>query len=132
MMAYLVEHEAEIYPRLSRLGAQARQAIETAFRDEGIFACCTGADGDSLPGSSMFMLHFPYRDDACLEGLHDWHNPAVCDVALRQHILHLALLLENVFSLEGHGAVSTAHTEADIDLLAEACRRAARRIKRYL
>ncbi len=132
IMTYLVEHEAEIYTRLSRLGARARQAMETAFRDEGIYACCTGADNDTLPGSSMFMLHFPYRDDACMEVLSDWHNSAVCDVALRQHVIHLALLLENVFSLEGHGAVSTAHTEADLDLLADACRRAARRIKPYL
>ena len=132
MMTHLAEHETEIYPRLSSLGARARRAIETAFSDEGIFACCTGADSNSLPGSSMFMLHFPYRDDACLEGLNDWHNPAVCDVALRQHVIHLALLLEGVYSPEGHGAVSTAHTEADVDLLGDACRRAARRIKPYL
>ncbi len=132
MMAYLVEHEAEVYPRLAELGARARRAVETAFHDEGIYACCTGNGGSELPGSSMFMLHFPHRDDACLEGLSDWHNPAVCDIALRQHVIHLALLLENVFSLGGHGALSTAHTEADIDLLADACRRASRRIKPHL
>jgi hypothetical protein len=34
--------------------------------------------------------------------------------------------------LHSHGGVSTAHTEADIELLGEACRRAARRIKPYL
>jgi glutamate-1-semialdehyde 2,1-aminomutase len=132
MMAYLVEHEAEIYPRLAGLGAKTRQAVEDAFRSEGIHACCTGHDDGVLSGSSMFMLHFPYREDACLEGLRDWHNPAVCDVVLRQQVLDLAMLLENVFMLHGHGAVSTAHTEADIDLVADACRRVARRIKPYL
>jgi glutamate-1-semialdehyde 2,1-aminomutase len=132
MMAYLVEHEAEIYPRLAELGVKARQAMESAFRDEGIYACCTGYSDAAGYGSSMFMLHFPYRDDACLEGLRDWHNPDLCDVVLRQRVIHLALLLENVFALDGHGAVSAAHTEADIDLLADACRRAARRIKPHL
>lgn len=132
LMTYLVEHEAEIYPRLAELGARARQAMETAFRNEGIYACCTGYGDGALSGSSMFMLHFPYREDACLEGPRDWHNPSVCDVALRQQVIDLALLLENVYTVHGHGAVATAHTEADIDLLADACRRAARRIKPYL
>lgn len=131
-MAHLVEHEAEIYPRLGELGARARQAMENAFVEEGVFACCTGHSDEVLPGSSLFMLHFPYKEDACLEGLQDWHNPTVCDIALRQHVLDLALLLEDVFVSRSHGAVSTAHSEADIDLLAEACRRATRRIRPYL
>jgi glutamate-1-semialdehyde aminotransferase len=59
-------------------------------------------------------------------------DPAVCDVALSHEVLDLALLLENVFMLHSHGALSTAHTEADVDRLAEACRRAARRLKPYL
>jgi glutamate-1-semialdehyde aminotransferase len=132
MMSYLVEHEEEIYPRLAKLGTRARQGMEAAFREEGIYACTTGHDSGALPGSSMFMLHFPYREDACLGVLNDWHNPEVCDVELREHVLELALLLEDVYALAGHGAVSTAHTEADIDRLVDACRRAARRIKPYL
>jgi hypothetical protein len=56
----------------------------------------------------------------------------VCDIALRRLVVDLALLLEDLFVVHGHGAVSTAHTQADIDLLGEACRRAARRIKPHL
>ena len=132
VMAYLVEQEAEVYPRLAGLGASARRAMETAFVEEGIYACCTGHRDEVLPGSSLFMLHFPYREDACLEGPQDWHNPAVCDVALRKQVLDLALLLEDVFVIHGHGALSTAHTELEVNLLAEACQRVARRIKPYL
>jgi glutamate-1-semialdehyde 2,1-aminomutase len=132
MMAYLVDHEAEIYPRLTDLGAKARQGMQSAFADEGIFACCTGCNDEVVPGSSLFMLHFPYREDACLEVVQDWHDPAVCDVTLRRKVLDLALLSEQVVLIEGHGAVSTAHTEADITILSEACRRVARRIKPYL
>jgi glutamate-1-semialdehyde aminotransferase len=47
-------------------------------------------------------------------------------------VLDLALLLENVFVMHSHGGLSTAHTEEDIDLLGEACSRAARRIKPHL
>ncbi len=132
IMAHLVEHEAQIYPRLAEMGAKARRAIEAAFTAEGIYACCTGYTPEVLPGSSMFMVHFPYREDACLEGPQDWHDPAVCDVTLRHEVLDLALRLEDVFVLHGHGALSTAHLDEDVDLLAEACRRAARRIKPYL
>jgi glutamate-1-semialdehyde 2,1-aminomutase len=132
LMAHLVAQEKEIYPTLASLGAEARRAIEAAFADEGIYACCTGQSDDVLPGSSMFMVHFPYRTDACLEGPQDWHNPGVCDIALRKLVVDLALLLEDLFLMRGHGAVSTAHTPAHIGLLGEACRRAARRIKPYL
>ena len=132
LMAYLVAHEAEVYPRLAELGAQARRVTEAAFAEQGIYACCTGGPNESLPGSSMFMLHFPYREGACLEGLHDWHNPALCDVVLREQVIERALLLENVFMIHSHGGLSTAHIQADIDQLGEACRRAARRIKPYL
>jgi glutamate-1-semialdehyde 2,1-aminomutase len=132
IMEYLVAHETEIYPQLGELGARARLMMEVAFREEGIYACCTGHSDEVLPGSSMFMLHFPFREGACLEDPQDWHDPAVCDVMLRRKVVDLALLLENVFVLHSHGAVSVAHTVADLDLLGEACRRVARRIRPHL
>jgi glutamate-1-semialdehyde aminotransferase len=106
--------------------------MEAAFNEEGILAYCTGYDDDVLPGSSMFMLHFPYQEDARLNRPEDWFDPSVCDMALSHRVLDLALLLEDVFMLHSHGGVSTAHTEADIEFLSQACRRAARRIKPYL
>jgi glutamate-1-semialdehyde aminotransferase len=85
-----------------------------------------------LGGSSLFMLHFPFNPDAPLRRPEDWFDPSMYDQVLAHKVLDLALLLENVFTLHAHGAVSMAHTEADIDFLGEACRRAARRIKPYL
>jgi len=131
-MTYLVEHEDEIYPRLAELGEQTRQAMLSAFREEGVYAQCTGGGNDVISGSSMFMLHFPFKENMTLSKPSDWFDPMLCDVALSHKVLDLALLLENVFMLHSHGGVSTAHTEADIEFLAEACRRAARRIKPYL
>jgi glutamate-1-semialdehyde 2,1-aminomutase len=129
MIGYLVTHEAEIYPRLAELGDKARQAVQDAFGQEGLYAVCTGHGNEVLPGSSLFMVHFPYKAGACLNRPEDLFDPAVCDVVLGQRVFDLALLLENVFTLRAHGGVSVAHTEADIDFFGQACRRAARRLK---
>jgi len=132
LMSYLVVHEAEIYPRLADLGERTRRTMEAAFVQEGIYARCTGYGNEVLPGSSMAMLHFPYEDGCSLDSPDDVRNPAVCDVILGDKALQLALLLENVFVVHGLGALSTAHTEDDIALLGEACRRVARRFKAHL
>jgi glutamate-1-semialdehyde 2,1-aminomutase len=132
LMSYLVDHEAEIYPHLAKLGARVRHLMVAAFLEEGIYAWCTGYDDEVLPGSSMFMLHFPYEEDAELKRPEDWLNPRVCDITLGHKVMDQALLLEDVFMLRSHGAISTAHTEEDLDFLGEACRRVARRIKPYL
>jgi glutamate-1-semialdehyde 2,1-aminomutase len=132
LLSHLVAHEEEIYPRLAELGEKTRQVLETAFLGEGIYVQCVGDGSDVLRGSSMFMFHFPYAEDAQLKTPEDWFNPSVCDVILSHQVMDLALLLEDVFVLHSHGGVSTAHAESDIELLGEACRRVARRIKPYL
>ncbi len=131
-MAYLVAHENQVYPRLAELGERARGMMRAAFVEEGIYAGCTGYGNEVLPGSSMVMLHFPYDETVSLDRPEALFDPAVCDVTLTHKVLDLALLLENVFMLHSHGAASTAHTEADLRYLGEACRRVARRIKPYL
>jgi glutamate-1-semialdehyde 2,1-aminomutase len=132
MMTHLVANEDTVYPRLAELGELARRTMETAFVDEGIYARATGNGGDVLPGSSMVILRFPYRNDIALDSPNFVFDPDCCDVTLGQKVLELALLLEDVHFIEGHGAVSMAHTEQDMALLGEACRRVARRIKPYL
>jgi len=132
MLTYLVANEDTVYPRLAQLGEQARQAMEAAFGEEGIFARCTGYGNEVIPGSSMANLNFPYDEQTFLRMPENVYDPACCDVTLGQKVVELALLLEDVHFLEGHGAVTTAHSEADIEVLADACRRVARRIKPYL
>jgi glutamate-1-semialdehyde 2,1-aminomutase len=128
-LQYLVEHEAELYPRLAVLGQKMRQTLETAFLQEGIYARCSGGGNDVVPGSSLAYVHFPYQEDAGFDRPEQLFDPSLCDVELAKHVLQLALLLENVYLVHGHGAVSAAHTEADMTLFEQACRRAARRIK---
>ena len=129
-MNHLVEHEAEIYARLSDLGRQMRDAMVAGFADGGIFALCTGAGPDLPTGSSVAMVHFPRAEDARIDTPDAAFDPNVCDVALRTRVLPPALLLEGVHMVEGHGAAATAHSDEDLQILREACSRVARRATR--
>jgi glutamate-1-semialdehyde 2,1-aminomutase len=129
MMSYLVDHEAEIYPRLADLGEKARRMVEKSFAEEGIYAQSAGYGNDALPPSSLVRVHFPYSADRPIMRPDDALDPAVCDVELSEKVLRVAMLLENVNVMFGLGSLSTAHTEADLALVAEAIHRAARRLK---
>ncbi len=60
------------------------------------------------------------------------HDDRRTDVALREEILKLALLVNGVNVVHGGGAVSVAHGEKDIDATIAAYREAARLFKKYL
>jgi hypothetical protein len=78
------------------------------------------------------MLRFPRERGRRLDAPEEVFDPAICDVILSDHVLPLALLLEDVYTVHGLGSTTAAHTRADIALLAEACRRAARRVKPHM
>jgi hypothetical protein len=42
------------------------------------------------------------------------------------------MLLEGVHLVQGHGSAATAHTDEDMELLRNACRRVARRVKPFM
>ena len=132
MMSYLAANARELYPRLASLGERARRAVEAAFAAEGLHAVCTGDGNEAVPGSSLGMVQFPYREGTRFRSPEDTRNPAICDVVLGDTVVQLALLLEDVHVVHGLGSVCAEHTEADIDRLAEACRRAAARIQASL
>jgi len=132
MMSWLVEHEGEVYPRINALGEKARRAVEDALRTEGIAARCTGDGNEAVPGCSMGTVNFPYDPATPCCSPEQIKNPELCDVELTDTVLQLALLLEDVHVVHGLGSMSTAHTDEDIVILAEAMRRAARRIHPYL
>jgi glutamate-1-semialdehyde 2,1-aminomutase len=128
-MNYLVSREQEIYPRLEEMGDLARKRMEQAFADEGIYARCTGYGNGALPGGSLAMIHFPYEEDARLLSPEDVSDPVICDATLSHHVLRLALLVEDVHVVHGHGGLTTAHGEAEIEFLGNACGKVARRLR---
>jgi glutamate-1-semialdehyde 2,1-aminomutase len=131
-MTYLVEHEREVYRRLSDLGQKMREAMRSGFAEEGVLARCTGNGPDLQGGSSLGMVHFPYDEATTLERPEAVFDPAVCDVELRTEVLGAALLLEGVHMVQGHGSAATAHTDEDMQRLKDACRAVARRVKPYM
>jgi glutamate-1-semialdehyde aminotransferase len=67
-----------------------------------------------VPGSSLVQVHFPLREDLCLDTPDTVWDPQYCDAQMREQVLKLGLLLRDVNVSHGLGAVSTAHTEADL------------------
>jgi len=129
MLRYLVEHEAEIYPPLAALGERLRRAARRAFAGEGIAVHQTGLPGALLPGSSMMSLHFPYGAGPDSDLPDVVNNPALYDVELKEKLVKVAFLLEGVYVIHAGGALSAAHTEADVARMGEACCGVARRLK---
>jgi glutamate-1-semialdehyde 2,1-aminomutase len=131
-LSYLVEHESEIYPRMVDVAVKTRQTVASAFEEEGIYVRFAGDRIDVLPANSLHMLLFPYEEGLDLSTPEEVRNPSVCDITLSENVLQAALLLEDVFTVHGIGCTTAAHSEEDVRILGDACRRAARRIKPYL
>ena len=132
MISYLVENEAEVYPRLAELGAEMRRRIVGGFAAEGVVARCTGEPNELVPGCSISAIHFPHDEALALDGPHVVLDPACCDTTLSQKALQLSLLLEDVYTLFGSCALGLAHSNADLERLGEACQATARRFRPYL
>jgi len=130
MIRHLIGQAHRLYPRLAASGERLRRGVEAAFRAEGVEAVCTGGPNDVLPGSSLFMVHFPKEAWPALtpEVL---NNPLYSDVTFREETLKLALLVEGVHVMHGGGAVSAAHDAGDISRTIEAYGRVAGLMKKF-
>ena len=122
----------EIYGRLAEKGQEMRRRLEQTFAEHGILARCTGYPNSAVSGSSLAVLHFPLNADVVIDSPEVAADPACCNMEVRENALKLALLMEDVYAVHGLGALSTAHTEEDLEHLYAACGRAADRIKPYL
>lgn len=131
MLKHLVEHAAEIYPRLARAGDLLRKRVEDVFVAEGIEARCTGTGNAVVSTSSLYMVNFPLKTSNFASAEDIW-NPGNCDVRLREEILKLALLSEGVHVVHGGGAISTAHEDAHLDRTVASYAEAARLFKKFL
>jgi len=124
IIRYLARNGKTIYPRIAAMGERLRRGIENAFAAEGIEVRCTGRENDIVVGSSLFMANF-LRTPHEIKEAGDVLNPRLADVRLKEEVLRLALLTQNVHVVHGGGAVSAAHRESDIDRAIEAYREVA-------
>lgn len=125
---YLIQHKDEVYGYLARLGQQVRERIEQIFATHGILARCTGYPNEAIWSSSLSMVHFPTRSDIVIDSPDVAADPTCCSPELREHVFKLAMLIQDVYTVHGFGALSTAHTQADLDMLYDACDRVAQRL----
>ncbi|MBN1933747.1 MAG: aminotransferase class III-fold pyridoxal phosphate-dependent enzyme [Anaerolineae bacterium] len=128
MIEYLVQHEDEVYSYLAGLGQQVRQRIEQIFAAHGVLVRCTGYPNEAIRGSSLSMIHFPTRPDISIDSPEVAADPACCLLEMREQVFKLAMLVQDVYTVHGFGALSTAHTPADLELLYAACDRVALRL----
>ena len=126
---YLIEHETEVYPKLRQLSEMIRRRVPQVFENVGVYARFTGGENQVLPNNSLHTLVFPYEENNPLTSPNDVLDPNKCDVEFVEQVLKIAMLLENVHIIHGLGAVSTAHTENDIDRLCDAYANSLERIE---
>ena len=129
LITYLIEHEAEIYPRIGEMGEKLRRRAEEIFSEEGIEVGCTGWGNAVVKHSSMAAIHLLRDGHGKIDTPEKVWNPAVCDVEMREWVLKLAMLNEGINTIHGLGAVTAAHSEEDIDQYLTALRKVARKIK---
>jgi len=132
MLGRLGASAGTIYPKLARSGEKLRRGVERAFEEAGVPAHCTGYGNAVVPGSSLFMVHFPREKGVSYDYPEDIHDDRRSDVALREEILKLALLVNGVNVVHGGGAVSAAHGDKDIEATIAAYGQAARLFKKFL
>ncbi len=124
----LIGREDDIYDRLSGLGEYMRRGIARVSAETGVPVHVLGAPNAILPGSSLVFMSVA-REGApapdCPEGLAEGSNPKVSE-----RLLKSILMLENVSVRSGVGAISTAHTEEDLDRTLESIRAAFDRFKK--
>ena len=132
MLAYLASHEASVYPRIAKHGERLRRGIERVFAEAGVPVRTTGGGNDVIPGSSLFMVHFPRDPKIAYDRPEDIHDPRRSNLSIREDLLKLALLINGVNVVHGGGAVSSAHGPREIEATLEAYAEAARLFAKYL
>jgi glutamate-1-semialdehyde 2,1-aminomutase len=121
MISHLVENEAQIYSRLGEMGQQVRTRLEEIFGQRGILVRCTGYPNEAIGGSSLAAIHFPVRTDVEIDSPDTAADPNCCLIDVREHLFKLAMMLRDVYVMHGVGALSTAHTERDLERFYQAC-----------
>jgi len=131
MLGYLAGHAATVYPKLARAGERLRRGIERVFTEAGIEARCTGDGNAVVPGSSLFMVHFPRVPGVAYDRPEDIHDGSRSDLPMREDLLKLALLVNGVNVVHGGGAVSATHGAKELDATIAAYAEAARLFAKY-
>jgi glutamate-1-semialdehyde 2,1-aminomutase len=113
MMRHLLDSGDEIYGSLADRGAKMRAGISRIAEEEGIPIFLHGTPNGRRRQSSLIMMHLAAGElpaPTCPEELLERGHPLI-----DERLLKSVLLLENVSTRSGLGALSTAHTDDDLE-----------------
>jgi len=106
-LSYLIKNPT-LYDHIGRLGETARKKIDKEFADRGIPTKSTGL-------GSLLQTHFLREEGLEIKSAED---NSVHTLREKQFEYHFRLILSGIFFLPEHeGAISTEHTEKDIEEL---------------
>ena len=111
MIHYLKDHAHEVYPLLEARGEKVRKGIQEAMQRNGIPCLVTGA-------GSLFQTHFPQKKGVMLNSPQALNE--FTDIEKREVEFKVRMLTKGIHVVHGGGAVSLAHSEADIQNTIEA------------
>jgi glutamate-1-semialdehyde 2,1-aminomutase len=111
MLRHLKGHAEAIYPLLDSKGEKVRAGIQEALRRSGVKAIVTGI-------GSLFQTQFPQRDDVALNSPQAISQFA--DIEKREVEFRIRMISRGVHMMHGGGALSTTHTDADIQRIIDA------------
>ena len=117
---YLRENAHWIYPKLKEVGQTVRTRVEEAFRQNGINARCHGY-------GSLYQVAFPLEEDERIRSPRDILERT--DLKKRDIEYKLRMMNQGVFVVKGGGAISTEHSEEDIEKIIRATEKAARQMR---
>jgi glutamate-1-semialdehyde 2,1-aminomutase len=117
----LSESKEEIYPRISGLAEKARKEIDAIFEKKGIPSLTTRK-------ASLFVTHFLRKPELTVRNSSEKIRNT--DIEL-QFLYYMSMIAShNIFFLPEHtGAVSAAHTTANIEKMLRATEQFAKRLK---
>ena len=106
-----------IYPKLKEMGQRVRMGVEEAFRQNGINARCHGC-------GSLYQVAFPLGKDEEIRSPRDILDRT--DSHKRDVEYKLRMMNEGIFVVKGGGAISTEHSEEDIERIIRATHKVAK------
>ena len=116
---HLGKNRKSIYRNLNRLGEDLRKSVDKAFAERGIRTSSSGA-------GSLFTTHFLSENQA---GVSSPSDVSATNKDVQKHYYFSLIARDGIYFIPGHlGAVSTAHSRADIDAYISATERYAKKV----